>query len=117
MRALREQQNLTLEKLAELSGVDLGTISALEVRDSTRSKYALQIAEGLGVSLEELLGGESRPNKQHEHRTEEWPFRTPYSDYAGLSPEKKRQLDERVAEFIAGALPSSRKTATQAKAS
>lgn len=55
IRNLREAQGLTLERLSELSGVDVGTISALEVRDSSRSKYAHAIAKGLGVSLEDLL--------------------------------------------------------------
>jgi len=62
IRRLRNQLGLTLEQLAERSGVDVGTISALEVRGSTRSKYAPQIAAGLGVSLDELLSGRSAEN-------------------------------------------------------
>jgi len=57
IRQLRNQLGLTLEQLSERSGVDIGTISALEMRGSTRSKYAQQIAAGLGVSLDELLSG------------------------------------------------------------
>lgn len=34
-----------------------------------------------------------------------WPFSTPYEDYEELPREKKLQLDSRVGEFIAGALP------------
>lgn len=44
----------TLEQLSAASGVDVGTISALELRDSKRSMYFPAIARGLGLSLEEL---------------------------------------------------------------
>lgn len=44
----------TLEQLSASSGVDVGTISALELRDSKRSMYFSDIAKGLGLSLEEL---------------------------------------------------------------
>src|SRR5690606_19344030 len=57
IRMLRELRGYTLERLSELSGVDVGTISALEVRDSARSKYAPAIARALNVSLEELMDG------------------------------------------------------------
>lgn len=50
----REARGLTLEQLGELSGVDLGTISALENRDSSRSKFFSQIAKALGLTVEEL---------------------------------------------------------------
>ena len=56
IRALRLARGLTLEQLSEASGVDVGTISALEQRDSTRSKYTAALARGLGMSMEELLG-------------------------------------------------------------
>lgn len=56
IRHYREQLGLTLEQLSERSDVDVGTISALEVRDSERSKYAAAIAKGLGVDLDVLLG-------------------------------------------------------------
>jgi len=55
IRFIRNDLGLTLEKLAERSGVDVGTISALEMRDSSRSMYAPQLARGLGVSLDDLL--------------------------------------------------------------
>lgn len=54
IRYYREKSKLTLEKLSELSGVDVGTISALENRDSSRSKYATAIAQGLGMTVEML---------------------------------------------------------------
>ncbi|MEF8755967.1 MAG: XRE family transcriptional regulator [Accumulibacter sp.] len=54
IRRHRTAQGLTLEQLSERSGVDVGTISALENRDSVRSRYASAIARGLGMSVEEL---------------------------------------------------------------
>lgn len=45
----------TLEELSERSDVEVGTISALEVRDSKRSEKAPAIAKALGLSLEQLL--------------------------------------------------------------
>lgn len=54
IRKHRDKQGLTLEKLSELSGVDVGTISALENRDSSRSKYASAIARGLRMTVEDL---------------------------------------------------------------
>lgn len=51
----RDQAGLTLEELSERSGVEVGTISALENRDSTRSKFALPLAAALGLTLEQLL--------------------------------------------------------------
>ena len=54
IRHYREKANLTLEQLSDLSGVDVGTISALENRDSSRTKYATAIAQALGMTVEML---------------------------------------------------------------
>lgn len=54
IRYYREKAGFTLEQLSERSGVEVGTISALENRDSSRSKYATALAQGLGMSLEML---------------------------------------------------------------
>lgn len=59
IRYYREKAGLTLEQLSERSGVEIGTISALENRDSSRSKFATPIARGLGMSVE-MLEDESR---------------------------------------------------------
>jgi helix-turn-helix motif:peptidase S24, S26A and S26B len=61
IRRQRKMRGWTLEQLAAHSGVDVGTISALENRDSERSKYAAPIAQALGVSLESLSGGAVEP--------------------------------------------------------
>ncbi len=44
----------TLEELSDASGVDVGTIGALEVRDSKRSEKFPAIAKALGLTLEQL---------------------------------------------------------------
>ena len=54
IRKHRDAQGLTLEQLGEKSGVDFGTIHALEKRDSSRSKFFGQIAHALGLTIEEL---------------------------------------------------------------
>lgn len=58
IRKYRTHLGMTLEQLSDASGVDIGTISALENRDSARTKYAVAIAEAMGVTVEQL---ENRP--------------------------------------------------------
>lgn len=57
----RDRLGLTLEQLSDRSGVDLGTIHALEARDSSRSKFATAIARGLGMTVEQLESGAQNP--------------------------------------------------------
>lgn len=54
IKKLRLLCGLTLEQLSELSGVEVGTISALEVRDSSRSKFFPNIAKAFGITSDEL---------------------------------------------------------------
>lgn len=83
-KEIRRQRTLrgwTLEKLSERSGVDIGTISALEKRDSTKSKYARALASAFGLSVDELESGESGdyaagaddPAAQHPRVQEDMP--------------------------------------------
>ncbi|WYX34840.1 helix-turn-helix transcriptional regulator [Achromobacter xylosoxidans] len=55
IRHYRAALGLTLEQLEARTGVGVGTIAALEGRDSERSKYASRLAAGLGLTLEQLL--------------------------------------------------------------
>lgn len=63
IRKLRTARGLTLEQLSEASGVEVGTISALELRDSSRSQYASKIAKAFALTVEQLeeglFGGEA----------------------------------------------------------
>lgn len=55
IRHYREGMGWTLEKLSELAGVEIGTIGALEARDSSRSQYSSALAVALGLTVEQLL--------------------------------------------------------------
>lgn len=55
IKRYRELLGWTLESLSEKSRVDVGTISAMENRDSQRSKYAAPLAKALGLTLDQLL--------------------------------------------------------------
>lgn len=57
LRVFRENKGWTQEKLSEESGVDQATISAIEVRQSSRSRYSAQLARALGTTVEEMIFG------------------------------------------------------------
>jgi transcriptional regulator with XRE-family HTH domain len=50
----REKLEWTLQQLSDASDVDVGTISALEIRDSSRSKFFSAIAKAFGLTLEQM---------------------------------------------------------------
>jgi transcriptional regulator with XRE-family HTH domain len=50
----REKLKWTLQQLSDASDVDVGTISALENRDSSRSKFFSPLAKAIGLTLEQL---------------------------------------------------------------
>lgn len=54
IRRYRKVLNWKLAQLSEASGVDVGTLSALELRDSVRSAAFLPISQALGLTLEQL---------------------------------------------------------------
>lgn len=84
IRRYRESLGLTLEHLSERSGVDVGTISALENRDSKRSQFATAIARALGMSTEQLESGQAA--HPHEARL--------LADTEGVENKRKPQLFE-----------------------
>lgn len=51
----REARGWDQKTLSRLSGVDVGTISAMEVRNSKRSDKAADLARAFGMTLEQLL--------------------------------------------------------------
>ena len=82
IRKQRLIRQWTLEELSERSGVEVGTISALEIRDSTRSKFAVAIAGALGLSVDQLLNPTNTTAKARETNPTEtaaekplWPFK------------------------------------------
>jgi SOS-response transcriptional repressor LexA len=58
VKALRAARKWRLKDLSALSGVDVGTIGALEVRDSAKSEHAPKLAKAFDLSLDELLSAE-----------------------------------------------------------
>lgn len=65
VRFYRERLGLTLEQLSDASEVDVGTISAIENRDSERSKFTGKLAAALGLrgslfARQSLKGGEMK---------------------------------------------------------
>ena len=71
VKKFRDNRNWDQATLSDKSEVAVGTISALEVRDSARSQYTAKIAAAFGVTMEELISGddpitrktESKPSK------------------------------------------------------
>ena len=61
IRAMRLARKWDLATLSEKSGVDVGTISALEQRDSRRSQYLANFCQAFGVTLRQLMEGEDTP--------------------------------------------------------
>ncbi len=55
IRHYREKLEWGQKELSIASGVEVGTISALEVRGSKRSNFLPQIAKAFGLTLEQLL--------------------------------------------------------------
>lgn len=60
LKELRLARGWTLEKLEEESGVAVGTISAIENRDSNRSQYFPQLTEALGMPMALLVVASKR---------------------------------------------------------
>ncbi|QNK68453.1 helix-turn-helix domain-containing protein [Variovorax sp. PAMC26660] len=58
IRHYRSKAGLTLEDLSDLSGVEVGTINALENRGSSRSKFSTKLAAAMGMTLEMLEDAE-----------------------------------------------------------
>lgn len=109
VRYYREKLNLTLEALAERSGVEVGTINALENRKSTRSKYSPQLARAFGLTIEQLIDPDhdwlAEPKVasqssavvhigEHPPKTYiEWPFPDiAPRDYFALAPEVRAEV-------------------------
>lgn len=54
LKELRLARELSVPKLVELSGVPRRTIQEIENRDDCRVSTAIQLADALGVTLDEL---------------------------------------------------------------
>lgn len=86
----RELKGWTLEELSDRSGVAVGTIGALEVRDSKRSQYAAQICKALGFTVEQL----SQEGPLGKTVKNAWPFETIRQEaVAALPSDLLKRLD------------------------
>lgn len=107
IRLYRERAGLTLEQLSERAEVDVGTISALEQRDSGRSKYTARLAGALGLTVEQLFdethtyqtggathfAGEVVTLYGPTPATGAWPFALSYPRYMALSDRDRGRID------------------------
>lgn len=127
IRKYRERAGWTLERLEMLSGVDMGTISALERRDSKRSEFGPPLAAAFGLTLEQLLDegvelpltppSASEPSTAsypeepiHPLPLREadppyviqraWPFQFKYEDFILLSAADRARIDAYVSSII-----------------
>lgn len=64
VRDWRTFYNWTLDNLADRSGVERGTISAMENRDSQRSTFAGALAKAFGITTDELLDPAVEPSNR-----------------------------------------------------
>jgi transcriptional regulator with XRE-family HTH domain len=119
IRKYRTMLGWTLKQLSDRSGVDVGTISALELRSSSRSKYLGPIAAALGLSIEQLqdVNQEYMPSPrpllakdtEGAYRIKplaSWPFtQIESSDWESLSAHQKSQVEIFIRGMLAGMPP------------
>ena len=59
LKEIRTERGLSVQKLVELSGVPRRTIQEIENRNDCRVSTAIQLANALGVTLDDLCRNES----------------------------------------------------------
>ena len=104
IRGLRREQGLTLEELAGRSGVSRAMISKLERGEKNPTLVvAAKVAEGLGVTLSQLMGVEERREVVVVPRDKRMVMRDPETGFARqlLSP----SFGGRGVEFIRNVVP------------
>jgi transcriptional regulator with XRE-family HTH domain len=104
VRELRRGRGLTLEELAERSGVSRAMISKVERGEKNPTLVvAAKVAEGLETTLSELLGTEERRKIIVVHRERQMVMRDPETGFERqlLSP----SLGGRAVEFIRNIVP------------
>lgn len=67
VRAWRTYYGWTLDELSGRSGVERGTIGAMELRESKRSDYTAQLAKAFGITVDELLDQSVIPSNRLSH--------------------------------------------------
>lgn len=114
IQTYRKRAGWTLEQLAEKSGVEVGTISALEQRDSERSKYTGALARAFGLTTEQLADEShtyplhtGAPGAVHILESERapysatsWPFTTARQMFDALPEREKARVDGYIAATV-----------------
>jgi len=101
IRERRRELRMSQHDVAGRIGVSKVTIYKIEQGGKTR--YFSKLAEVLEVPTAWLVTGDSALKNQ---RVGYWPFqRAQLTDFESLTPAKQIELDTRMAEFIAGAIP------------
>lgn len=75
----------TQRTLSDRSDVDIGTISALERRDATRSSYCGVIAQAFGLTIEQLLDESTDyrvVDKKQQSSRNQWPERSHINEHS-----------------------------------
>jgi transcriptional regulator with XRE-family HTH domain len=74
IREIREELGLTLEKLADKTGISKGFLSDVETgKRDISSEYLLKIADAMGASLDYLLRGENSNSSNTRQKPVEIP--------------------------------------------
>lgn len=89
----RERLKWTLHDLSEVSNVDVGTISALENRDSDRSKFFPAIAWAFGLSVDQMADAST------DYFTQ--PPRTPGQGFVVMEGNSIYQVDRKQDAWLA----------------
>ncbi len=86
----REKAGWKLKELSARADVDIGTLSALEVRDSSRSEFFQPIAAAFGLTLEQLADESTnhtlalQPNGHFDQKPQPKQPRGGYSAFAAM---------------------------------
>jgi len=116
IKAERERQHISQNKLAKLSGITQPTISAIEAPDQTRSPAldtVEKIARALHCEVSDLMNPESK--KEQEAHTD--PLReSVIRDYDRLSPDARRLVRQYIDLLQASPPPEAARPNTPADA-
>jgi transcriptional regulator with XRE-family HTH domain len=95
----REKLGWTLAVLSEVAQVDIGTISALENRDSKKSEFFPALAKAMGLTIEQLADTSTDwPVSDPRAHTQNDPMNGPHHVGEGV-PEYDLWLQKAIAEL------------------
>lgn len=116
IRHYRKKLGWGQKDLSDAANVDIGTISALERRDSKSSEYFLPIAKAFGLTLEQLAdettdwpidlaqlgkGGATRMEAAEPKAAYGWPFKDiTMEQYSTLSHPQRRTIEDMILTIL-----------------